>query len=136
MGPNFDIVAGIDLLSSAQEETLWMYMHSYKPLVATISTPCKGLRGWSGVSQTLHPESWEASREDPLALGAIGAKVAQFQLDHDRAFSAKIPQEPMYITCLAGRQWGDMNEHRCCMWTCVPQVYKTDTQDCPSRSQS
>ena len=91
MGPNFDIVAGLDLLDKAHEETLWKCMRTYKPLVAIISTPCRGLRGWSGINSKLHPDSWLESRREPLALGAIGAKVAQFQLDTDHHFLSENP---------------------------------------------
>ena len=39
----------------------------------------------------MHPDSWLESRREPLALGAIGAKVAQFQLDTDHHFLSEIP---------------------------------------------
>ena len=92
VGPNFDIVAGIDLLDEKQQKHLWQYMRSHKPLVAIISTPCRGLMGWSGINKLLHPESWKGSRREPLLLGAIGADVAQFQLDNDRDYLSENPR--------------------------------------------
>ena len=112
VGPNFDITAGLDLLDKAQEETLWKYMRTYTPLVAIISTPCRGLRGWSGVNKKLHPESWEESRREPLALGAIGAKVAQFQLDTNHDFSVDIPQDLICSISQDGNELQRMQEHK------------------------
>ena len=44
-GPNFDLVAGIDLISRHAMEQVVRYAHVHKPRIFIMSTPCTGMKG-------------------------------------------------------------------------------------------
>ena len=54
LGPNFDIVVGIDLHDKKEIEGLWTYLQTRKPACGIISTPCTGLKGFSGLNHAIH----------------------------------------------------------------------------------
>ena len=39
VGPNFDLVIGMDLLDTKQEQAFWKYLEVCKPVVVVMSTP-------------------------------------------------------------------------------------------------
>ena len=91
-GPNFDIVVGIDLHDRKEIEGLWIYMRTRKPACGIISTPCTGLKGFSGLNRAIHREGWDRSRYLSVPLGELGGQVALFQLNNDAHFIAENPQ--------------------------------------------
>ena len=91
-GPNFDIVVGIDLHDTKEIEGLWNYMRTRKPACGIISTPCTGLKGFSGLNRAIHREGWDKSRQLSVPLGELGGQVALFQLRNDAHFIAENPQ--------------------------------------------
>ena len=91
VGPNFDLITGIDLLDDKQKRAFWTYMKRYHPLIAIIATPCTGLKGWSGINRIKNHETWLKSRSVSIPLGELGADVAIFQLQQGKEFLSENP---------------------------------------------
>ena len=48
-GPNFDIIVGFDLTKPDTRKLFLRYLVVSKPKVLIISTPCTGMKGFSGI---------------------------------------------------------------------------------------
>ena len=60
-------------------------------LVAIISTPCTGLKGWSALNRVKNHETWLKSRSTSIPLGEFGSDVAKYQLKHERDYLSENP---------------------------------------------
>ena len=85
VGQNFDSVVGVNFMDQQQIAAMWQYFKLCTPLVAVISTPCKGLKGWA-INRVIAPDAWHRSRETSILLGHLGRQVALHQLKTGRHF--------------------------------------------------
>ena len=90
-GPNYDLVAGFDLRDPDQKAKVERYVTVHKPSIMILSTPCTGMRGFSGSNQRKTHAAWVRSRRISVPLGELAARVAQLQMDGKRHFIAEHP---------------------------------------------
>ena len=79
------------MLDDRHKKSFWSYMRKHCPLVAIISTPCTGLKGWSDINKIMNHATWLKSRATSIPLGELGADVAKHQLKHKRDYLSENP---------------------------------------------
>jgi hypothetical protein len=83
-GPNYDLVAGINLLSTAAVQQVEHYVAVHKPRIMLLSTPCTGMKGFASLNKQKNPEAYHRGRCNSVPLARLSARVAMRQLDGGR----------------------------------------------------
>ena len=85
-GLNLDLVCGCNLLDPRELEWVWCYIRVAVPIVLVISTPCRGMAGWSSLNRVINHGAWVASQNVSDRLCEIGSDFALHQLVAKRRF--------------------------------------------------
>ena len=87
-GPNFDLVADVDLTDKHEQEAFWQYRQKRKPKVCVMAPMCRSFGGRSRMNRQLHPETWQRNHDmvdGPLAR--FTGQVAIEQLSDNSGLS-------------------------------------------------
>jgi len=90
-GPNFDIIVGFDLTKHDTKDHFLSYLKTSKPTVLIISTPCTGMKGFSGINRLKNHATWLRSRRTSVPLANLGGLAAMLQMQAGRHFIAEHP---------------------------------------------
>ena len=103
-GPNFDLVAGVNLMSWDAAQQVERYVSVHKPRIMLLSTPCTGMKGFAALNKQKNPVAYHRSRCISVPLANLSARVAMRQLDGGRHFVAEHPRwvRPLVITFMEG----------------------------------
>ena len=71
-GPNFDLVADVDLTDMHEQEAFWKYRRQRKPKVCVMAPMCRSFGGRSRMNRLLYPETWKRN------LDTVDGPLAQF----------------------------------------------------------
>ena len=91
-GPNFDLIVGFDLTKHDTRLHFLRCLETSNPMVLIISTPCTGMRGFSGLNRLKNHSTWVRSRRTSVPLANLGGLAAVKQMDAGRHFIAEHPQ--------------------------------------------
>eukprot|EP00971_Amphidinium_carterae_P329043 6461287-Amphidinium_carterae.2 len=68
-GKNHDLVAGIDLNEPREQQKLYNYIRTHRPLCIVMSPTCRPFGGWSHFNRVMNPEQWQRSLDQALPHG-------------------------------------------------------------------
>ena len=91
-GPNYDLVAGSNLMNFEAVRAVERYVTVHKPRIMLLSTPCTGMKGYASLNKQINPEAYHRSRCISVPLAKLSARVAVAQLDGGRHFVAEHPR--------------------------------------------
>ena len=80
-GPNFDLIADVDLSDKLEQDAFWRYRRKRKPKACIMAPMCRSSGGWSRMNQVTDQRTWQyhyGTVDMPLAKFA--GYVAQEQL--------------------------------------------------------
>ena len=81
-GPNFDLIADIDLTNQSEQASFWKYRKERRPKVCVMAPMCRSFGGRSRMNKILHPVTWQRHHDSvdrPLAQFAGYAAVEQLK---------------------------------------------------------
>ena len=92
VGPNFDLIEGVDLSDPSKVDELRAYIREKTPFVVICTNPCTLMGSWSYINEAKNPEDFK--RRWPLAkkLSYLSAEICNMQHDAGRYFLAEHPQ--------------------------------------------
>eukprot|EP00971_Amphidinium_carterae_P305886 6078867-Amphidinium_carterae.1 len=90
-GPNFDLVAGIDLNLPEHQAMTVAFVRAFKPLCVLMGPTCAPFGGWSRLNQARSPEGWSRSFDQAAPHGALCGEIAGEQVLAGRAFACEQP---------------------------------------------
>ena len=118
-GPIFDIIVGFDLLKSNVKGQFLRYLQVSRPTVLIISTPCTGMRGFSGINRVKNHSTWLRSRRTSVPLANLGGLAAMTQMESGRHFIAEHPQGSDMWSMPVWRRIADLGVARAIVHQCM-----------------
>ena len=99
-GPNFDLVADIDLTNKSEQEACWTYRSNGKPKICIMAPACWSFGSRSRLNRVINPGTRKANCDNvdkPLAQFAAQADHAQL-LDNLRSVNEQPVRSSVYET--------------------------------------
>ena len=91
-GPNFDLVADVDLTKPRKQEAPWEYRRKRRPKVCVMAPMCRSFGGRSRMNKYLHPDTYEHNLNTVDGhLAKLAGQVAFQQLSDNLDFVNEQP---------------------------------------------
>jgi hypothetical protein len=91
VGPNYDLVAGYDLNSPADQDMVKAFFRKHRPLVAVMAPTCAPYGPMSNVNFSSNYDGWYRSWQNASPHARFCGEVALIQLRHGRYFLREQP---------------------------------------------
>ena len=136
VGPNFDLVEGIDLDSSGQIDELKLYIREKAPFVVIYTNPCTLMGSWSYLNEAKNKADFD--RRWPLAkkLSYLSAEICTLQHEAGRYFLAEHPERsrqwklPAWVKLLKRKGVHKVKGDQCIHGLVCPEGYPLQKRTC------